>query len=80
MIELARKLSAPFPYVRVDFYNPPDNIIFGELTYFPGSGLLPLVPVQNNFDELLGSHINLPAPNHNLDLLSIVQKTAKHAS
>lgn len=69
MIALAKKLSAPFPYVRVDFYNPPDEIIFGELTYFPGSGLLPLVPVENKFDELLGSHLNLPTPNHNLDLL-----------
>ncbi|MEQ8216678.1 MAG: ATP-grasp fold amidoligase family protein [Arenibacter sp.] len=68
MIGLARKLSAPFPYVRVDFYNPPGKIIFGELTFFPGSGLLPLVPTKNNFDELLGSHIDLPIPNHNLDL------------
>ena len=69
MKELAKKLSAPFPYVRVDFYNPPEKIIFGELTYFPGSGLLPLVPVQNGYDELLGSHLTLPPPNHNLDLL-----------
>lgn len=68
MKELARKLSAPFPYVRVDFYNPPDKIIFGELTFFPGSGLLPLVPTKNKYDEKLGSLINLPAPNHNLDL------------
>jgi len=68
MLELAKKLSAPFPYVRVDFYNPPNKIIFGELTFFPGSGLLPLEPVKNNYDELLGSHIQLPKPNHNLDL------------
>lgn len=68
MKELAKKLSAPFPYVRVDFYNPPDKIIFGELTFFPGSGLLPLVPVENKYDELLGSHLDLPVPNHNLDL------------
>ena len=34
MKELARKLSAPFPYVRVDFYNLPDKIIFGELDFF----------------------------------------------
>lgn len=68
MKELAKKLSAPFPYVRVDFFNPPDKIIFGELTFFPGSGLLPLVPVRNKYDEELGSHLNLPEPNHNLDL------------
>jgi hypothetical protein len=69
MKKLAKKLSAPFPYVRVDFYNPPDKIIFGELTFFPGSGLLPLVPVENNYDEIIGSYLTLPAPNHNLDLL-----------
>ena len=68
MKELARKLSKPFPFVRVDFYNPPNRIIFGELTYFPGSGLLPLVPLINNYDELLGSYLNLPTPNHNLNL------------
>ena len=70
MKELARELSAPFPYVRVDFYNPTNQIIFGELTFFPGSGLLPLVPVANNYDELLGSHLDLPNPNYNLDLLN----------
>ncbi len=68
MKALAKELSAPFPYVRVDFYNPPGKIIFGELTFFPGSGLLPLVPVKNNYDELLGSQINLPKANHNLNL------------
>ena len=69
MKSLAKKLSAPFPYVRVDFYNPKEgNIIFGELTYFPGSGLLPLVPLKNNYDEILGSQLELPKPNHNLDL------------
>ena len=68
MIEIAKKLSAAVPFVRVDFYNPPNKIIFGELTYFPGSGLLPLVPVENKYDELLGSYIDLPTPNHNLEL------------
>ena len=68
MKEIARKLSAPFPYVRVDFYNPPNQIIFGELTFFPGSGLLPLVPVANEYDQKLGAQINLPLPNHNIEL------------
>lgn len=70
MKALAKKLSAPFPYVRVDFYNPPGRIIFGELTFFPGSGLLPLVPLENNYDELLGAQLDLPEANHNLNLLS----------
>ena len=70
MKKLAKELSSPFPYVRVDFYNPPGKIIFGELTFFPGSGLLPLIPVKNNYDELLGSQLNLPKANHNLNLLN----------
>ena len=69
MKSLARTLSAPFPYVRVDFYNPPGKIIFGELTFFPGSGLLPLIPTSNGYDEILGAQLNLPQPNHNLNLL-----------
>lgn len=69
MKELAKKLSKPFPYVRVDFYNPTDKIIFGELTFFPGSGLLPLVPIENSYDKVLGKELVLPKPNHNLSLL-----------
>ncbi len=72
MKALARELSAPFPYVRVDFYNPPNRIIFGEFTYFPGSGLLPLVPVKNNYDATLGAHITLPEPNNNLDIYKAI--------
>jgi len=73
MVEIAKKLSSPFPYVRVDFYNPPNKIIFGELTFFPGSGLLPLEPVENNYDELLGSYLELPTPNYNLNLLEKIR-------
>lgn len=70
MFETAKNMSRVFPFVRVDFYNPPDKIVFGELTFFPGSGLLPLVPTENNYDELLGSYLELPTPNHNLELLA----------
>ncbi len=70
MKALAKEISAPFPYVRVDLYNPPGKIIIGELTFFPGSGLLPLIPVKNNYDQLLGSQLSLPKANHNLNLLN----------
>jgi len=68
MIKLARELSKPFPFIRVDFYNFGNEIIFGEMTYFPGGGLLPLVPVENNYDDSLGAWLTLPPPNHNMDL------------
>jgi len=35
MIEYARILSKPFPFVRVDFYNVDGKIVFGELTFTP---------------------------------------------
>ena len=38
MFALARKLAAPFDYVRVDLYNCDGKIYFGELTFSPSSG------------------------------------------
>lgn len=35
MIKYAEKLSKDFPFVRVDFYNDKEKIIFGELTFTP---------------------------------------------
>ena len=35
MIEIAKKLSEDFPFVRVDLYVYHDNPIFGELTFSP---------------------------------------------
>jgi hypothetical protein len=39
MLEISRILSKDFPHVRVDFYNIDETIIFGELTFFHGSGM-----------------------------------------
>ncbi len=58
MMQYAEKLSAPFPFVRADFYLESGQVIFGELTFTPASGLdggkLPLT------DRLIGEHIILP--------------------
>lgn len=35
MIKYAEKLSKPFPFVRVDFYDDSKRVIFGELTFTP---------------------------------------------
>lgn len=35
MIKLARELSKPFPFVRMDFYESDDKVIFGEFTFTP---------------------------------------------
>ena len=41
MILAAEKLSAPFPFVRVDFYEYEDKPVFGEMTFTPSTGLNP---------------------------------------
>lgn len=39
MLEICRKLSAPFPHVRVDLYYHNEQIIFGEMTFFHRNGM-----------------------------------------
>jgi len=57
MIEIASKLSKGFPFVRVDLYNTRGHIYFGELTFFPDSGLDPnILPEAELY---LGSKIDL---------------------
>lgn len=68
MFELARELSKPFPFARVDFYSFDDTVILGEITFFIGGALTPFISEEGNYDELFGSLIKLPKPNHNLEL------------
>lgn len=39
LLDYARKLSKPFPFVRADFYNVDGKPIFGELTFTPAAGM-----------------------------------------
>lgn len=39
MMEYARRLSTPFPFVRVDLYDTEDGVVFGELTFTPSACL-----------------------------------------
>ncbi len=41
MLEIARKLSKPFPFVRVDLYESNGKPVFGELTFTPAAGVSP---------------------------------------
>jgi len=59
MLDLAEKLSEPFDYVRVDFYNIKGKIYFGELTHYPGSGIIEFEPIS--FDFELGKHWKIEA-------------------
>lgn len=53
ILELATKLSAPFRYVRVDFYNIGGKLYVGELTFSSGGGMSKLIP--DKYDEIIGS-------------------------
>lgn len=58
MIEVSKRLSEDFPHVRVDLYNVKGKIIFGELTFFDGSGYQSYIP--DVFDFILGEKFELP--------------------
>ncbi len=58
MMELAEILSMEVSFLRVDFYSIDNRIYFGELTFFPGSGLLPFN--DEKWDEQMGEWLVLP--------------------
>lgn len=41
LLDYARRLSKPFPFVRCDFYIVNERPYFGELTFTPAGGLSP---------------------------------------
>lgn len=57
MIDFAKKLSVGLQFVRVDLYNVAGNILFGELTLYPASGLGPFAPDEWNY--IVGDYLNL---------------------
>lgn len=58
MIQLAEILSKDIPFLRVDFYDVNGKIYFGELTFFPATGLGAFT--QDKWDFKFGSWIALP--------------------
>lgn len=59
MLSIVEKLASDFPFVRVDMYRYQDQIIFGEMTFLPFAGYVPVSP--HSADEMLGDWITLPA-------------------
>ena len=57
MIEICRKLSKDIPFVRIDQYNVNGTIYFGEITFYPGSGLGRFKP--HEWNKKLGGLIHL---------------------
>jgi hypothetical protein len=58
MKELAAKLSAPTPQLRVDFYEVDGKVYAGEMTFYTAAGMGNFEPAE--WDEILGSWIELP--------------------
>lgn len=58
MMMFAEKLSQNIPFVRADFYEINNKVLFGELTFFPGNGLEEFTPEE--WDYKLGSWLKLP--------------------
>ncbi len=44
MLDIASRLAAPWPYVRVDLYWVGGHVYFGELTFHHGGGFEPFWP------------------------------------
>ena len=62
MLVIAKDLATTFPFVRVDFYDVQGRVIFGELTFFPASGMPDFVP--QSYDAIVGKMLTLPSKNH----------------
>lgn len=57
MLAIAEKLAEDFPHLRVDLYDVKGKIIFGELTFYDGSGYMPFDP--DSFDIQAGSYFDI---------------------
>lgn len=58
MIEVCKKLSKNTPFSRIDLYVIDNKVYFGEITFYPASGLGELKP--NEWNYKLGNMIELP--------------------
>lgn len=57
MLDLAEKLSKNIPFLRTDFYVVNGNVYFGELTFFPATGMSKFEPTE--WDDVFGSWLEL---------------------
>lgn len=58
MLEFARLLSDCKTFVRTDFYSIEEQIYFGEITFYPGSGIEKVEPEE--FNKIMGEWLKLP--------------------
>lgn len=61
MVNICQKLATGIPFSRIDLYLVNEKIYFGEITFFPASGLGEFTPKEWNYT--IGSLIKLPNNN-----------------
>ncbi len=57
MLEISKKLSEDFPFVRIDLYLTPNGIFFGEYTFFHCGGFYLFKPEE--WEKRLGDYIKI---------------------
>lgn len=57
MVAVTEKLSQNIPFLRVDLYSENNHIYFGELTFYPSSGVEPFI---GDGDNMMGEMLILP--------------------
>ncbi|MFW6027086.1 MAG: ATP-grasp fold amidoligase family protein, partial [Candidatus Woesearchaeota archaeon] len=58
VIEIGKKLAKNFPFVRIDFFDCEEEVIFGEMTFTPAAGMSKTYTEKG--DTYLGQFLNLP--------------------
>lgn len=58
LVKYAELIAAKFPEARIDLYNQNGRILFGEITFFDGSGYMTFAP--DDFDFEMGEKFVLP--------------------
>lgn len=58
MLSICRKLSAGFPFIRVDLYLVNDIIYFSEYTFYSDAGFIKYEP--SKWDDIMGEWLELP--------------------
>lgn len=57
MVRITQVLSKGIPFLRVDLYSVNSQVYFGELTFYPSSGIEPFI---GDGDSILGNKLQLP--------------------
>ena len=64
LIEMSEKLAEETPYLRVDWYDINDKILFGELTFYTWGGTCKFIPWKWN--RIIGDMVTLPEPTEKI--------------